>query len=97
MVNKSNRISTLSVFSNSIHVACKCSLYYKNVKILLIKFYNIILEKVMYLEKWAKILDMIIEKGKGPILGKLKIMQLIEAEIQLIMRICVDARIEKNE
>ena len=63
----------------------------------MIKFYNIILEKVMYLEKWAKILDMIIEKGKGPILGKLKIMQLIEAEIQLIMRICVDARIEKNE
>ena len=33
-----------------------------------------------------------LDKGKGPILGKLRTIQLIEADLQLIMRIFVGLR-----
>ena len=54
-----------------------------------------------YVSRWRKILDTIIEKGKGPILGKLRTIQLIEADLQLLMRIFFGIRcdgiIEKDE
>ena len=37
--------------------------------------------------RWLKVLDVILEKGKGPIIGKLRIIQLIEADLQMIIRI----------
>ena len=42
-----------------------------------------------------KTLDVIIEKGKGPIIGKFRIMQLIEADLQLLIRIFVGMRNDK--
>ena len=39
-----------------------------------------------------KTLDITIEKGKGPVLGKLRTIQLIEADLQLVMRILVNNR-----
>jgi len=41
-----------------------------------------------------KILDIVIKKGKGPILSKLRIIQLIEANLQLLMRIFIVSRNE---
>ena len=42
-----------------------------------------------------------IEKGKGPVINKLHIIQLIEADLQIIMRIVVNTRnkhaIEKDK
>ena len=35
---------------------------------------------------------MILEKGKGPVLGKLRTIQLIEADLQLLMRIYIGGR-----
>lgn len=49
-----------------------------------------------YVKRWEKILDCIVEKGKGPILGKLRIIQLIEADLQLLMRIFFSLRTEGN-
>jgi len=43
-----------------------------------------------------KTLDITIEKGKGPVLGKLRTIQLIEADLQLVMRILVNNR-NKNK
>ena len=37
---------------------------------------------------------MILEKGKGPIIGKLWMIQLIEADLQLLMRIFIGGRVE---
>lgn len=42
-------------------------------------------------------LDIVIEKGKGTKLGKLRIMQLIEVDLQLLMRICIDMRGENQK
>ena len=43
-----------------------------------------------------KILDVTIEKGKGPIIGKLYTIQLIEADLQLLMRLYLSLISEKN-
>ena len=36
--------------------------------------------------RWLKILEICIEKGKGPLLGKLQNLQLIEGDLQIMMR-----------
>ena len=41
-------------------------------------------------------MDLILEKSKGPILGKLRIMQLIEADLQLIMRLFAVERLDDS-
>ena len=45
---------------------------------------------------WMKTLLIMIEKGKGPILRKHRTIQLIEADLQLIMMIVVNIRNKGN-
>ena len=59
---------------------------------LLIKFYNMIIAVQFFPNRWLKTLVVMIEKGKGPVLGKLRTIQLIEADLQLLMRIFVNDR-----
>ena len=47
---------------------------------ILIRYYNLIIKYRYYLTRWLKTLDVTIEKGKKPILGKLRTIQLIEAD-----------------
>ena len=79
--------STLSIFSKRNYSAHE---YYLNSKILiklLVYYCNIIIKKGFYLTRWLQVLDVIIEKGKKLVLGKLRTIQLIEANSQLLMRI----------
>ena len=52
------------------------------------------------MKRWLKVLDIILEKGKGPILGKLRNITLIEGDIQINMRIQLSSggeeKIEKD-
>ena len=48
----------------------------------LVRFYNVLIKWRYYVERWKNILDTILKKGKGPILGKLRTIQLIEADMQ---------------
>ena len=48
---------------------------------MLISFYNVIIKRRYYLQRWVNILNKILEKGKEPILGKLQTIQLIEADM----------------
>ena len=64
-------------------------------KILLI-FYNTIFKRGIYPKRWLKVLDIIFEKGKGLILGKLRMIQLIEANLQLMMWIFISGWNDKN-
>jgi len=43
---------------------------YEMTKILVL-FYSVLIKKGFYLKRWLKVLDVILEKGKGPVLGKL--------------------------
>ena len=49
-----------------------------------------------YLEYQLKILDVMLEKGKGPILRKLRTRQLIEVDLQMIMRVFINGRTRNN-
>ena len=61
-----------------------------------ILFYNTLIKNCYYLQQWLKVLDVILEKGKGPVIGKLRTIQLIETDLQLIMRIYVGGRNNEN-
>ena len=55
----------------------------------------------IYLNRWLKILDIILEKRKERVLGKLRTIQLIKEDSQLLMRIFVrgrnDVKIESDQ
>lgn len=63
---------------------------------LLIRYYNCIMRAGYYPDQWRRILDVIVEKGKGPILGKLYIIQFIKAVMQLLMQIFFSLRNQRN-
>ena len=62
---------------------------------ILVAYYNILLSKGYYPKRWLKILDAMLGKGKGIVLGKLRIIMLIEADLQYIMRIYLSDEIEE--
>ena len=52
------------------------------------------MRKGYYLKYWVKLLAVILEKGKGPIIGKLQTIQIIGADLQLLIRIFIEGRVE---
>ena len=60
----------------------------------LVKFYNITIKHNHFINRWLNILDVMIEKGKGNKINKLRVIQITEADLQLIMRIFSRNRIE---
>lgn len=67
----------------------------------LFEFYNVIIKHNHFLTIWLDVLDVMIEKGKGNKINKLRVMQLIETDLQLIMRIflrnTIEGRYENNK
>ena len=48
------------------------------------------------MSRWLNLLDITLEKEKGPIIGKSRVTQLHKAESQLLMRIYVGGRNDNN-
>ena len=96
VVKKAKKQSTSSIFSNRTYSVYKCALDNENMTNILVQFYNTLFTHRIYLKRWLKILDIILEKGKGPILGKLRTIQLYEADLQLLMRIFIGGRNDEN-
>ena len=82
-------------FSKRNHSLCKCALESEKMTNTLVRFYNTIVRKGDYLKTWTKLLAVTLEKEKGPILGKLRTTQLVEADLQLLMRILIGGRKEE--
>ena len=59
---------------------------------ILVACYNLIISNKFYPERWLKILNTMLEKEKGQLLGKLRTMQLVEVDFQLIMRVFMNER-----
>ena len=59
---------------------------------LLVQYYNMIIQHKLIPRRWIDVLDIILDKGKGPVLRKLRIIQLIEADLQILMHIFVGYR-----
>ena len=62
---------------------------------ILVTYYNVLINRGYYPTRWLKILDVMLGKGKGMIIGKLRTITLIEADLQLIMRIYFDDQDEE--
>ena len=71
VVRKAKRKSASSIFSQRTYSVYKCALESKEMTKILVLFYNTLIKNGLYLKRWLKVLDVILEKGKGPILGKL--------------------------
>ena len=49
----------------------ECALHYLIIKNILVEYCNIIIKNEFYPLRWLKILDIMLEKGKGLVIGKL--------------------------
>ena len=95
-VKKSKRKSVSSVFSRRTCVVYELVNNNDEFLEVLLFFYNVVITKGIILQRWQNILDVILEKGKGPLLGKLRIIELIEGDMQIITRMHVGARNDEN-
>ena len=94
-VSQAKKNSASSIFSKQTYSIYKCALGSKRMTDILVEFYNIILDKGYYPERWANIVDVMLEKGKGPQLDKLRTITLIEGDLQILMRIFLDPKEEE--
>ena len=59
----------------------------------LVSCHNLNISNQIYPERWLKILNIMLEKGKGLLLGKLRTTKLVEANFKLLMRVFIIERI----
>ena len=96
VVKQSKKTSTLLIFSKQTYRVNECTLKYKKFTKMLLKFYNTVIKNEYRLDRWNNIVEVILEKGKGPLINKLRIIQLIKANFQLIIRIFLNHRNYQN-
>ena len=85
VVKQSKRRSTSSMFSKKYCSVCKCAMNCERMVKVLVRFYNIITKHNQFPSRWLDALDVMIEKGKSNKINKLRVMQIIEADLQLII------------
>ena len=95
-IKKSKKRSVSSVFSKRAHVVCKMVIDNDEFLEILILFYNLVIIKGIVLDRWRNTIDAMLDKGKGPLLGKLRIIELIEGDLQLIIRSHEGQRNDEN-
>ena len=91
-MKKAKRLSFSLIFSKRNYAMYKCTLASERMTGILIKFYNVIVRKQYYPKRWLKVLDVMLDKGKEPLVRKLQTIQLIKADFQLIIRIFIGLR-----
>ena len=62
----------------------------------LVQFCNVIIKCNHHPRRWLKVTDVVIEKGKGPRTNELRTLEMIEADLQLVMRICLGSRMNER-
>ena len=63
---------------------------------MIVEYYNILINNYYFSNRWLDILDVIIEKRAGPTLGKLHTIQLIEVDLQLLIRVFMSYRNQRK-
>ena len=96
VVKKVKKRSMSSVFSKRTYVVHKMVIDNDEFLEILTLFYNLVIINGIVLDRWRNIIDTILDKGKGPLLSKLRIIELIEGDLQLIIRLYVGQRNDKN-
>ena len=65
--------SASSIYSLRNYAIYKCTLSSTRMTNVLVAYYNLIIQRQFYPSRWLKTLDVILEKNKGPIVDKLRI------------------------
>ena len=85
-VRRSKKQSVSSVFSRRTCSVYKCALQCVRMTAIFVCFYNALLKQCYYPKRWQAQVETTLEKGKGPIIGKLRTVTLIEGDLQINMR-----------
>ena len=92
-------IIVLNSWKRGIKCTCKETLH-KSRTLVLINFFvrhcDVMLKHNYFTSRWLDVLDVVIEKVKGCMTSKLRTMQLIEADLQLLVIMFLGTRIEEN-
>ena len=59
------------MFSKRTYATYKCAINSIRMNMILIKYYNTIIKQRFYPKRYLKVLDVMLDKEKGPVLGKL--------------------------
>ena len=62
---------------------------------IIVEFYNMILREGYYPKRQLNLVDITLEKGKGQIIGKLRMITLIEGDLQILIRKYLRSESEK--
>ena len=62
----------------------------------LVRFYNVMIKFNHFLSRWLDVLIVTIEKRKGYRINELRVVQIIEADLQLLMRMLLGLIIACN-
>ena len=62
----------------------------------LVKFYNGFIKHNNYPRRQLKVVDLMLEKGKGPRLKKLRMLEMIEVDLQLVMRMHLGSKMNER-
>lgn len=92
VVKKSKRTSTSSMFSKRTYPTYKCALGSPRLTKLLLRCLNLTINNRHILNRWLQIVDVMLEKGKDNVLGKLHTIQIVEGDLQLLMRVLITLR-----
>ena len=85
-VKRSKKQSPSSMFSGRRCAVYECAMLHERILNILLLFCNVILKHWCCSNRCLKLLEICIEKGKGPRLGKHRNIQLIKGNLQLMMR-----------
>ena len=94
-VKRAKKKSTSSIFSKRTYSVYKCAILSVRMTAVLIWFYNTLFQTNYFPRRWQSIVETMLEKGKGPVIGKLRCITLIEGDLQLNMRIHLRAENEE--
>ena len=77
------------------HAIYKISLHGKRLTLLLIKFINLVAKYDAISNQWLNFLDTRLKKGNVSVLRKLSIIELIERDLQILIRLFVGMKMIK--
>ena len=83
VARKAKKTQHIIYVSRRDHVVHKCALESERMVEVLVQFHNVIMKHNHHPKRWLKVVDVVIEKGKGHRIEKSRILEMIEADFAI--------------
>ena len=83
---RANKRSMSSIFSIRDYYFCECVVESDIIAEVLVKFYNVVIRRNHYLRRCLKVADAMLEKVKVLHFKELKILEMIEVDLKLVIK-----------